>query len=255
MDTRIKRAHLSKIKRVFQENFLRRLSDEEAEGVLTTMLANTRTDLLPFATEAQFERYAAGVLEIAFSPLTIHAEVARVAGQIGFEALENSVKYKRIGEMLDAASLALALNKVGLGKWMIKSQDAPDILMVRSSDRTVNAKFIDAISLEIMQIPEHEKVRFENEVEADAARFISEKKFRKHYEGVPHLLVHLNFTHRGFNLNRMSAALCKIKGWPFHQIWIRATTNPNFRTIVLSLVYPSYTEVPLNFDTDRHLMY
>jgi len=61
---------IAKIKKVFKENFLRELSDEEAKEFLGGMLAYTKKEVskTPDFTEKKFSQYLHGEPEIVFSP-------------------------------------------------------------------------------------------------------------------------------------------------------------------------------------------
>ncbi len=257
MEQHIKDAHLLRLRKIFRENFLRELSDEQASEYLDKMYTQTRAELarLPNFGAKATEKYLSGNLEIVFSPNAINAEVLRVVNEIGIEALEASSKYKRMAEMVDASCLALALKKAGKGEWVIKGQDAPDILLVQPDPEHTMGKPFRAISLEIMQIPEFAKEKFGADVEADAAQFIQDKKYTKRYEGIPHLLVHLNFDHIGFKTKRLSEKLCEEKNSPFRQIWIRVNADPVSQVMKMVLVYPVYMEFEFDFLNDRHLMF
>lgn len=139
---------------------------------------------------------------------------------------------------------------------MIKAQDAPDILLIQPNpDHDAKEKPFKAVSLEIMQIPEIQKQKFGQDIESETATFIHDKKFTKRYAGIPHLLVHLNFDHVGFNMIKLSEYMQKIGGGPFHQIWIRVNADPQSRIMKVVQIYPTYAEAELDFLNDRDLQY
>jgi hypothetical protein len=253
-----------KIRNVFEKNFSKELSEEEVNILLEEILLNSRAKLSKIKgfTEEKFQRYLQSEkyinsdLEIVFSPLSIDIEVMRIIKRIGIEALEKSSKYKRLYEMVNAVCLCLAINKIYDEKWLIKAQDNPDILLVKINDnRFFNEKPIDAISLEIMQVPVQIIKGFTDNIEDKIAEFIKEKKFNKRYGNKPHLLIHLNFDYEGFDLEKLSKKLISLSNNPFYQIWIRTNTDPAFSTMNIAIVYPRYSAIDIDFKKERNLYY
>ena len=252
-----------KIKKVFKDNFLRYLSDEEVDVFFETMLSTSRSKFSKIEgfTEEKFQRYLQAEkhsnsdLEVVFSPLSIETEIVRIINEIGLEALEKSSKYKRLYEMVNAVCLCLAIKKISGEEWMIKPQDNPDILLIRTNNNRFNEKPIDAAPLEIMQIPEEVLKSFNNDIENKVAEFIKEKKFNKRYGNEAHLLVHLNFNLMGFNLKKLSERLKSFSNNPFHQIWTRANTDPSSSTMNISQVYPNFSAVEIDFIKEKNLYY
>lgn len=249
-------ASKEKIKKIFKENFLRELSEEEVYEIYEKLLLYTKLELSKAGlTEKQIEEYFKKSFEMVFSPGAIHAEVFRIANEIGIEALENSKKYKRLSEMMDASCLAIALKKLRGEEWMIKSQDQPDTLLVKRSEKPSNEKPFNAFYLEVMQIPENIKESFKADVETEMAKFIKDKKFYKRYGRISCLLVHLNFNYTAFKIKKLSEELCILPGNPFHQIYTRTNTDPNFGMMDIAMIYPKYSSITIDFKKERDLFY
>ena len=158
--------------------------------------------------------------------------------------------------MNDASCFVLSLKKIFNEEWVIKAQDNPDILLVKRNRARFNEKPFNAINLEIMQIPQQEKDKMDqNKIEQEIANFIAKKKFLKRYGKYPHLLVHLNFTHRQLKLENISKAIKNIPGNPFHQIWLRVTTSFDFSKMTSVEIYPNFFKVEFDFEKDMHLYF
>lgn len=135
-----------KIRKVFRDNFLRDLSDKELNVFFETMLSASRAKFSKIEgfTEEKFQRYLQAEkhsnsdLEVVFSPLSIETEIVRIINEIGLEALEKSNKYKRLYEMVNAVCLCLAIKKIRGEEWMIKPQDNPDILLIKTNNNHFN---------------------------------------------------------------------------------------------------------------------
>jgi hypothetical protein len=249
--------YIALIKRVFKENFLRDLSDAEAGEFVDKMISQSREDLskIDGFTEERFQEYLSKNLVLAFSPNAINAEIFKIVKEIGIEELEASSRYKRLAEMSSASCLALALRKILGQTWMIKAQDAPDIILVKKSSREFSDKPFDAIMLEIMEIPEHARQELGEDIEVGIANFIRTKKFNKRYEGIPHLLVHINLNQQNLNLNRVSSTLQAFSDNPFHNIWSRANADPSSHVMDISLLTPEFIQTQFDFAQDRELMF
>lgn len=249
--------HIALVKKVFKENFLRELTDEEASDIANKMISQSREAFSSIEgfTEEKFQQYISKNLVLLFSPSAVNAEIKKIIDTIGIEALENSPKYKRLSEMSNASCLALALKKVFNEEWMIKAQDYPDIILVKKNSRSFNNKHLDAVMLEIMEIPEHARASLGSDIELGIAELIKKKKFDKRYEGVPHLLVHLNIDQPGLNLKRVSELLNSFSGNPFHQIWTRANADPNSQIMDISLLTPEFHQTKIDFINDRDLYF
>lgn len=259
MDEKRKEVFRKRIKDIFFENFRRELSPTEVETMLNDMFSRTREELsrIPDFKESDYEKYfATNEIQIVFSPRQINHEIYEIIQKIGIDELETSKKYKRLSEMNNAACLALALKKSTGEEWVVKGQDNPDILLISRSGQTFREKPFRAINLEVMQVPHQAKDRMDQtNVESDVARFIEEKKFLKRYGPYPHLIVHLDFNHMGFKLEKLSKEIIGLPGNPFHQIWIRATTDPTFSTMVLTQIYPDFFTVKFDSKEDIHLYF
>ncbi|MFA4998720.1 MAG: hypothetical protein WC514_01750 [Candidatus Paceibacterota bacterium] len=247
--------NIEKIKKVFDENFLRKLSDAEAEVFLKDVLSYTREELsktLDF-NEQKFNQYVFNSeLEIFFSPRRINDEIVRIIESIGIETLEKSYKYKRASEMVSAMCLALALKKLSGKEWAIKSQDSPDIILVKRNDRGLYDKPFDALAFEIMEIPEQEKQNFGLDIERGIAEFIKDKKFMKRYldKEKIHLFVYFNFNQMGINLQKVSEILQSFLNNPYHQIWIRTNTDPTKKLLNVTLIYPKFRQVDIDVEKE-----
>ena len=245
------------VKKVFKENFLRELTYKEASDIVNKMISQTREGFSSIEgfTEEKFQKYISKNLVLAFSPGAVNAEIKKIIDKIGIETLENSPKYKRLAEMNNAVCLVLALKKVFNEEWMIKAQDYPDIILVKKSLRSFDDKYLDAVMLEIMEIPEYARVSLGSDIELGIAELIKKKKFNKRYEGVPHLLVHLNIDQLGLNLKRVSELLNSFSGNPFHQIWTRVNADPNYQIMDISLLTPEFRQTKIDFIKDRDLYF
>ena len=187
----------NKVERFYKEVLSLDISDEELNKCVIDIKKQTKSELskIPGFNEAKLEIYFRRENGIVFSPRTLHNWIIQIVKKIGIEELERSHKYKRLSEVNDASCLALALKKLFNEEWMIKSQDSPDTLLVKRNTDDWSKKFLNVIALEIMRIPEQAKKSFGSDIENDIAEFIKEKKFNKRYEGIPHLLIHLDFNH------------------------------------------------------------
>lgn len=259
MDEARKELFRKRIKDIFFENFRRELSLIEVETMLNDMLLRTKEELskIPDFKESDYEKYfATDEIQIVFSPRQINHEIHSIIQKIGIDELETSKKYKRLSEMNNAACLALALKKSTGEEWVVKGQDNPDILLISRSGQGFREKPFRAINLEVMQVPQQSKDKMnQSSVEVDVAQFIKEKKFLKRYGPYPHLIVHLDFNHMGFKLETLSEEIRKLPGNPFHQVWIRATTDPTFSTMVLTQIYPDFFTVKFDVRKDISLYF
>jgi len=249
--------HVALVKKVFKENFLRELTEEEASDIAKRMISQTRESFSSIEgfTEEKFQEYISKNLILVFSPSAVNTEIKKIIDTIGIETLENSPKYKRLSEMNNAVCLALALKKVFNEEWMIKAQDYPDIVLVKKNSRSFNEKHLDAVMLEIMEIPENARANLGNDIELGIAEFIKKKKFNKRYEGIPHLLVHLNINQLALNLKRVSELLNSFSANPFHQIWVRSNADPNSQIMDISLLTPEFHQTKIDFVNDRDLYF
>ncbi|OGI26200.1 MAG: hypothetical protein A3J76_01260 [Candidatus Moranbacteria bacterium RBG_13_45_13] len=259
MNEELKKISQEKIKKVFFDNFRRTLTPAEIDEIFKNMVAQTTKELskIPNIQQRDIDRYfETEKFEIVFSPRQVHKEISIILKNIGLQTLEESKKYKRLSEMNDAACLSLALKKAWGEEWVIKGQDNPDIILVKRSGKRFNEKPFYGINLEIMQVPQREKEKMNQEkIEQEIAQFIAKKKFLMRYGQYPHLLIHFNFTHKQLRLEEISKAIMKISGNPFHQIWIRATTDPAFSKMVLTQIYPDFLKVEFDFERDSHLYF
>lgn len=259
MNEELKKISLERIKKIFFYNFRRTLTSKEADEIFENMVSRTKKELvkIPGIREKDIKKYfETKKIEIVFSPKQIDEEILSIIKKVGLQALEKSNDYKRLGEMSDASCLALALKKIFNDEWVVKAQDSPDILLVKLSGARFNKKPFSAINLEIMQIPQREKERMnQDKIEQEIARFIAEKKFLKRYGKYSHLLVHMNFTHKQLRLGDISNAIRNIPKNPFHQIWVRATTDPAFSKMALVEIYPNFFKVEFDFEKDSHLYF
>lgn len=176
--------NISLVKKTFKDNFLRELTDEEAGEFVDKMISQTRdafSGIIGFSEE-KFQQYISKNFVIGFSPAAIDSEIRGAINKIGIDALENSHEYKRLSEMSNACCLARALKKMFNQEWMIKAQDSPDIILVKQSARSFDSKHLDAVMLEIMEIPEYARSVLGDDIELGIAEFIKNKKFNKRYE-------------------------------------------------------------------------
>lgn len=245
------------VKKVFKENFLRDLTDEEAKNFVDTLFNQTREDFSKIEgfTEEGFQKYMSANLEIAFSPNAVFAEIKMIVDKIGIEELEKSAKYKRLSEMNNAACLSLAMNKMFKEKWMIKGQDSPDIILAKVSSRSFKDNHLDAVYLEIMEIPEFARKELGGDIEPGIAEFIKEKKFIKRYEKAAHLLVHFNIQQMGLDLKKVSEMLRSFKDNPFHQVWSRINTDAQSQVMDISLLTPEFQQTKIDLVNDKEMFF
>jgi len=142
--------------------------------------------------------------------------------------------------------LALALKKLSGEEWMIKSQDSPDIVLVKISNRFFYNHPFDGLRLEIMEISEKEKQGFGENVEGEVAEYIRNKKFMKRYQAGTCLLVHFNFNQMGFDLKKVSEKLQSFPNNPYNEIWTRLNASPNAELMNISRLYPEFLRIDID---------
>lgn len=241
MPTKQQARTIQHIKSEFKKIFLREISDEEASKIFEIMIGSTQE---LFKRDRKYNedhsnQYMQGDLQLCFSPTAIREEIQRVIDTVGIEELEKSSKYKKMYELGNAQLLALALKKNSGVKWFIISQESPDILLIKKNLDALNQKPFDAVPVEVMQIPIDALEEIGEDVEVGIANFIRKKKFNKRYHSNTALLVHLNFNaERIIYFDKIANEINKFVDNPFHQIWLRANTDPTHASQNASRIYP-----------------
>ena len=138
--------------------------------------------------------------------------------------------------------------------WMVKAQDNPDIVLVKTSKRSFKEKYIlDMFQVEIMSIPEEAKQQWKNDFSKSLVDFIKNKKFTKRY-GSCELLVALEFTQLGVPFVDISKEIVKIKDNPYNSIAITAITSEDSIEMTVIRVYPSFSRIDFKI-TETDLWY
>jgi len=239
--------NLRKIEKVFLENFSRKLSRKETQEVLDSLLSYSRkiSEGIPGFSEERFECYIRNV-EISFSPKAVFHQVVKIIQEVGVDVYEKDGRYKRARELFSASELVLALKKIYGEEWAIKSQDNPDIILAKQSNRSWLEKPIDAIKLEIVSIPQVEREKWKGDVTQEFVNFIEKEKFLKRYGPYTHLLVVLDFQEEGLDMKKISEQIKLLQKNPYHQIWFIAGITQDFSIIKVGLVYPNYNATTIN---------
>jgi hypothetical protein len=249
---------LDKVKEVFLSRFCRQLSSDEANSILEQLKIHTGRleDQVRDTTGINLNNKY-GNIEIWFSPLSISKEVDIILSKEP-HLFESSNKYKNAREMMVASRFSVALKKYYRREWMIKGQDAPDIILTSPNYNSVTKTPIDAIRVEVTQVHARDKNNWsEIEIEEKIAETIRNKKFIKGagMEELQHLLVHLNFNSEKLDLYKVHEELKKLSDNPFHQIWLLLTTSPDWSTYAICLVYPEYKFLPLDMNIDSNSIF
>ena len=254
--------YIKRYKKVIQgsynANFGRIISDLEIEEGISRLLPRMEEDFkkLPDFSEQNFNRYMEGNnLDLTFSPACVYAEIRKIITQIGVNEFSSLRKYKRVREMEVATRLCLALHKNSNAMWMIKAQDSPDIVLVKTGNRSFKEKYIlDMLQVEVMSIPEKEKRHWEDNFSKSLVDFIKNKKFTKRY-GSCELLITLNFTQLGVPFVDISKEIIKIEDNPYNSIAITAITSEDSTEATVIKIYPTFSRIDFNLVTEPNLWY
>ena len=241
MNQDIYNKNLKKIRRVFQENFSRKLGREEVEEILKNLLnysEKINKGISGFSQE-RFEHYLRDI-EIVFSPNAIFHQIGKIVHEAGIDAFGKDGRYKRARELFSASEFVLALKKIYGEEWMIKSQDSPDIILAKPSNRSWFEKPTDAIKLEIMDIPQVERERWQGDITQEFTDFVKKKKFLKRFGPYTHLLIVLNFKEKDLDIEKISKQIKVLPNNPYHQIWFTAGITQDFSILKVGLIYPEY---------------
>jgi hypothetical protein len=242
--------YIQRYKKIIQDfyemNFMRTISDLEIEEGISRLIPRMKEDFenLPDFSEENFNRYMEGNnLELTVSPRCIYDEISKIIAQIGGEQFQSLGKYKRAREMEVVARLCLALRKNNGKMWMIKVQDNPDIVLVKTSERSFKKKYIlDILQVEIMTIPEEARQQWKNDFTTSLVDFIKNKKFIKRY-GSCELLVALDFTQLGVPFVDISKEVMKIEDNPYNSIAITAITSEDSTEMTVIRIHPSFSRI------------
>ncbi len=244
---------ITRVKQIILERFSRNISDEEAKDILDKTIKQTET-LQSTVSGFSKSRYGLAYddvskLEIYFSPNAITDQVRRLVEEVG-DKFETNIRYQHAREMTIASRFVIGLKKALGQEWMIKGQEAPDILLAMKNEKPWTKKPFNAIRLEIMVVPEIVKNKWTNNIENAFVDFISKTKFSKRYGKYTHLLILIRFTHKNLDLVTIQKKLSELKDNPYHQIWVMALTDPTGYEFMICLIYPDYQRTEINLHTE-----
>jgi len=186
-----------------------------------------------------------------YSPLRIFNEKNNIIKESGKNDFNTKEKYKKLRELLLVSILSLTFNKYNLGKWYIKSDEAPDIKLHKFNEQIAKGGQGFFQDIEIMFIVERVTSQWIENIETEITNFIKDKKFLKSYGHNTSLFVSISFNQivkiKFDNINE----LFRKDDVPFKQIWILSKTPKDEEEYNIFEVYPYRNNMIFNFNIDR----
>ncbi len=192
-----------------------------------------------------------GDWNVGFTPLKLKTLL-----NIALERTQGNIReprFKKVSEeIIPTIFFILLLRKLGYGRYLIISIDAPDIALVpyKELENRQSNKII-AIPLECTFFPTEAINNADGETnEQKIAKLLIEKKFSKRYEPQTILLATINAKLADLDIKKLSNQLLDNDIQPFHQVWIFCGTSSN--NVLLAQLCPNLRIYEVN--TEHHLV-
>ena len=239
----------------YKDNFNIDLDDARLEEVLTNLMPFTDDELRKTEdfSDGAFEMYMRNANGPTFSPACVYHEIEGIIKEKGVTTLMTSQDYKRAREMEIAARFCIANFKKRGDKLMIYSQDNPDIVLALPGVGSLKKRTLVGFQLEVMEIPQIEKDKWQGGTESSLVEFVRQQKFKKRYGGQCDLIVALNFDFEKMDFPEITKKFNLLKDEiPYEHIWITTGISEEGNVAVIQ-VYPKFLGQEFNFKNERKL--
>jgi hypothetical protein len=238
------------------------MTDEEFSPFAKLSINDMRSSVISQKnfSEGMFENFLNKGAHIAFTPKAVIVLVNLIIKHKGNSVWERSGKFKRMRELSLAIRLLLIIKKISGKELLIESSDSQngeaDIRIIHR-EKMFSTKLEKFPLLEVMRLLHRDVIGFKGEdLIKQVALVIEDRKFNRDYGPNTDLLIHFDFTAKGFDNKKLSQFVNNSKKKnPFKNIWITGWTSPDYKNYVGVKIFPELQIVPMNYEEKLKLIY